>query len=181
MFKHELLFKLRDCILDKSIKLSSGKESNFYIDCRKLSLSRVGAKVICNAVCEKINEIVDLTGTPIHTLAAEGVGGTAIAHATMGHHVLIDNLLIVRSSPKLHGTQSSIEGASNVKSETPIILVEDVVTTGNSVIKAAKILEESNYIVNAIVALVDREEGADRLLSNLNYNFFPILKRSDFK
>jgi orotate phosphoribosyltransferase len=119
---------------DKPFILSSGKESPYYLDCRKVTLYSPSFQLIGDLFWEEVRfSFVD------------GVAGMSIEG------------LLVRKEPKKHGTHKQIEG--NIKPGMRIVLVEDVVTTGGSVLKALSALREAGAQVVKVLALVDREEG----------------------
>jgi len=88
------------------------------------------------------------------------------------------NGFIVRKEPKGHGTKRFIEG--NIKKGMKVVIVEDVVTTGTSVLKAIKRAEEAGLKIIKVITLVDREEGGKKIIEREGYNFSSIFTRSDF-
>jgi orotate phosphoribosyltransferase len=147
--------------------LSSGKKSNFYIDCRKATLHPQGAKLIGKIILEKIKGLkVDAVGGL--TLGADPIVGAVI---TLGD---IPGF-IVRKKEKEHGTKQKIEG--HIEKGWNVVIVEDVATTGASALQAIEAAEAAGAKVVKVVSVVDREEGATEALKN--YVFEPILKRSE--
>ena len=98
------------------------------------------------------------------TLGADPlVSGVSLVSALDGRMV---NALIIRKEPKGYGTASQIEGPLPVKG-SKITVLEDVVTTGGSSIKAVKVLRDEGYIVERVVSIVDRQEGGkDAMMDN---------------
>ena len=88
------------------------------------------------------------------------------------------NGLIVRKEAKGHGTQAWIEGPLP-KEGTKITVLEDVTTTGGSAIKAVEKLREAGYVVDRVVTIIDREEGADALMKETELELCSIFKLSD--
>ncbi len=86
---------------------------------------------------------------------------------------------IIRKEPKSHGLGAWIEGKRNLYEAARVVIVEDVVTTGGSSIKAAKRAEEEGLEVVAIVAIVDRDEGGAETIREAGYDFMAIFTRGD--
>jgi len=143
-------------------KLSSGKKSNHYLNCKPVSLNGFGLKLISELFLELINsETKAVSGL---TLGADPlVSGVILLAANKG--IYLDGL-IIRKEIKNYGTKSGIEGP-NLDSKTVVTVLEDVVTTAGSCLKAINKLRENDYIVNEVLTIVDREEGgADVLREN---------------
>ena len=86
---------------------------------------------------------------------------------------------IIRKEPKKHGTASWIEGDKSLNPGTRVAIVEDVVTTGGSMLKAIEIVKAQGLEVVQVLALVDREEGGRENLAKEGYNLEPILTKTD--
>ncbi len=147
--------------------LSSGKKSDFYVDCRKVTLHPQGAKLIGKLVLEKIKGIkIDAVGGM--TLGADPIIGAVV---TLGD---IPGF-IVRKKAKEHGTKQRIEGL--IQPGWRVLIVEDVATTGGSALEAIAAAEEAGAKVVKVISVVDREEGAKEALAN--YDFDPIFRKSE--
>jgi orotate phosphoribosyltransferase len=85
--------------------------------------------------------------------------------------------MIIRKKERAHGTGKLIEG--NMKSGDRILLVEDVTTTGRSVVAAAEIIRKEGGIVNRVLVVVDREEGASQLMEDNGLNLIPLVRASE--
>jgi len=146
--------------------LSSGKKSPYYLDCRKITLFSPSFNLIGALFWQKIKY-----------LGVDGVAGMSIGADPIVCAILAksaeDNLplegLLIRKEPKKYGTQKQVEG--NVKEGMNVVLVEDVVTTGGSVLKAAEILEKERLEIIKILALIDREEGGKENIEKKGYEF----------
>ena len=128
--------------------LSSGQESEHYVNCKPVILTGRGLELVSKMMLENIDDkcVAGLT------LGADPlVSGVALVGKGAG--------LIIRKEPKGHGTQSQIEGPLPPVGTT-ITVLEDVTTTGESAIKAVEVLRSSGYHVNRVVTIVDRQEGA---------------------
>ncbi len=146
--------------------LTSGRESNYYIDIKKLITNPRALKLIAELMEEKTRQL----NIEFDKIAGPELGAVPIATALALKTE--KPLLIVRKKKKEHGTGKQIEG--EIKVGDRILLVEDVTTTGGSVLRAAKILEEKGAIVAAISVVVDREEGAKNLIEG-KYKFIPLI------
>ncbi len=147
---------VRDAYKHGDFTLASGRKSNHYVNCKPVSLSGKGLELIS----ELILDYVDLNSLAVAglTLGADPiVSGVAMKAFQSGRNL---DALIVRKSPKGHGTQAWLEGPLPAKGSL-ITVLEDVVTTGGSSIKAVKHLRDSGYLVERVVTIVDRQEGAE--------------------
>ena len=112
------------------------------------------------------------------TLGADPlVSGVSLVSALDGRLV---NALIVRKEPKGHGTEAWIEGLLP-PAKTKVTVLEDVVTTGGSAIKAAEKLRDAGYIIERVVSLVDRKEGGGDAIKEAGLELRSIFTLEDFK
>lgn len=134
--------------------LASGRKSSHYVNCKPVSLSGIGLELISNLLLDFIDrQAVAVAGL---TLGADPLVSGVAMKASQSDRQL--DALIVRKKAKGHGTQSWLEGPR--PSEGSLITVlEDVVTTGGSAIKAVEHLRDAGYLVNRVVSIVDRQEG----------------------
>ncbi len=143
-------------------QLSSGKQSSHYLNCKPVSLNGYGLNLISELFLELINsETKAVAGL---TLGADPlVSGVILLAANKG--VPLDGL-IIRKEVKNYGTKAGIEGPK-LEDNIVVTVLEDVVTTAGSCLKAINKLRENNYVVNEVISIVDREEGgADNLRKN---------------
>ena len=167
--KEELieLLKTKEAVKFGDFTLSSGKKSDFYVDCRKITLHPQGARLIAQIILEKIKgSKVDAIGGL--TLGADPITSSVVALSDIPG-------FIVRKKEKEHGTRQKIEGI--IESGFNVVIVEDVATTGASALQAIEAVEAVGAKVVKVIAVVDREEGAAEALKN--YDFDPIIKKSD--
>jgi orotate phosphoribosyltransferase len=152
---------LRRLLLERSVQrgsftLSSGRQSSYYIDCRFTTMSAAGMVLIGRMGWDAIRQAgwkpVAVGGL---TMGADPVA-YAIAAASFGSDAPLD-AFSVRKAPKDHGTLRLIEG--NFKPGDAVVIVEDVITSGESARRAAAAVEEAGGRVLGIIAVVDREEG----------------------
>ncbi|MDM7937239.1 MAG: orotate phosphoribosyltransferase [Cyanobium sp. CZS 48M] len=134
--------------------LASGRSSDHYVNCKPVSLSGYGLALLAMALLEQVEEgAAAVAGL---TLGADPlVSGVAMAAAQAG---LPLDALIVRKQAKGHGTGAWLEGPLPAAGGR-ITVLEDVVTTGGSSLKAVEQLREAGYIVERVVTIVDRQEG----------------------
>ncbi len=153
--KEELLELLKkDAYKKGEFTLSSGKTSEHYVNCKPVTLSGRGLTLASLSMLQHVNTPV-VAGL---TLGADPlISGVALVSALDSRLV---NGLIVRKEAKGHGTQAWIEGPLP-KEGTKITVLEDVITTGGSAIKAVKRLRDAGYEVNRVVSIVDRQEDAE--------------------
>src|SRR5437016_10186330 len=173
----EDLGQLRDIIRQKSLRigdftLSSGKKSSYYLDCRMTTLDPKGALLIARLILDRIR------AGKIH---ADAIGGLTIGADPIATAVAVVSALegqplpafIVRKETKGHGTQRCIEGYDG-RPGSRVIVVDDVCTTGDSILKAAEKAEQAGYHVVATFCVVDREEGGTAIIAK-KYPFYSLL------
>ena len=150
--KDELLELLKkDAYKKGEYKLSSGKTSEHYVNCKPVTLSGRGLTLARLLMLKE----VDTSYVAGLTLGADPlVSGVALVSALDSRMV---NALIVRKEAKGHGTQAWIEGLLPPE-KTKITVLEDVITTGGSAIKAVEKLRDAGYEVDTVVSIVDRQE-----------------------
>ena len=162
--KEELLELLKNYAYKKGeFKLSSGKTSEHYVNCKPVTLSGRGLTLSSLLLLKEV-ETSYVGGL---TLGADPlVSGVALVSALDSRLV---NGLIVRKEAKGHGTRAYIEGLLPPEG-TKITVLEDVITTGGSAIKAATRLRDAGYVVERVVAIVDRQEDkeADEFMESAN-------------
>ncbi len=172
----QMLFNLS--YREGAFRLTSGKESDFYIDCKQTTLSAEGA-YLCGMLIH--NQIMK------SNIRIAGVGGMTLGADPLVTAVSIISFLrkrsipafIIRKERKGHGTGSWIEGILNIPFESKVTLVEDVVTTGGTLIKAIKRTEEAGLKVAQVITIVDREEGGREALYEIGHELIPLFLRRD--
>jgi orotate phosphoribosyltransferase len=135
--------------------LSSGRKSDYYFDCRQTSLHPYGAWLIGSLFLHMLKDehVAAVAGM---TMGADPlVTATSLAAYRNGIHL---PALIVRKETKEHGAGRAVEGLANVYKGDRIIMLEDVVSTGGSVLKACKRVEEAGLEVAAVFCILNREE-----------------------
>ncbi len=188
MIKGDLSFdekrkRLMEILKERSYRegdftLTSGKKSPYYIDCKTTTLLPEGAY---------------LTGTLfLEMLMNQGQKVEAVGGMTLGADPLVSSVsvlsflkgfplpaLIIRKKPKGHGTSAWIEGTDNVPPGSKVALLEDVVTTGGTLLTSAKRLQDAGYLVTRVLCLVDREEGGKEALEASGFHLESIITRKE--
>ena len=158
------------------IKLASGKTSHYYIDARAVTLSSEGAFLVGSIIFDLVREFkVKAVGGP--TLGADPMVG-ALAVVSFQNHRPI-NTFLIRKTPKSHGRMLQVEGPA-LEAGDEVVLLDDVATTGGSLIDSIVILKKMNVRVKKAIVIVDRNEGAGDNLSKEGCELISIFKASDF-
>lgn len=154
--------------------LASGRKSNFYFDSKKTTLRPEGAYLVAAEMLQMLSEKrIDADAVGGLTLGADPiVCPIAALSYTTGSPL---RAFIVRKEAKDHGTTRQIEG--DLEPASRVVVVDDVVTTGGSTLKAIEAAESAGHEVVAVLCIVDREEGGAEALSR--WPFFPLFTRSE--
>jgi orotate phosphoribosyltransferase len=140
--------------------LASGRTSTHYVNCKPVSLSGLGLALLSAQMLELVES--EATAVAGLTLGADPlVSGVAQAAALAGRQL---DALIVRKEAKGHGTGAWLEGPLPTAGSV-ITVLEDVVTTGGSSLKAVHQLRKAGYAVNRVVTIVDRQEGGQEAMT----------------
>lgn len=175
--------RLRAILLEKSyqkrlVTLTSGRVSDFYIDCKQTTLSAEGAYLAGKVMFEYIRRV---------TSKIRGVGGMTLGADPLVSAISVISYIagepipafIIRKEPKKHGTASWIEGKGNLFPGAMVTIVEDVVTTGGTLLKAIERAEAEGLKVAQVLTLVDRQEGGKECLEDRGYNLEAVFLRKD--
>lgn len=176
------LKRLKELVLEfsyqkKEVRLASGRISDFYFDGKQTTLHPEGAHLVAQLILEKIRQDFP---------EAEAIGGPTLGADPMASSVAVMSYqqgmplpaFIVRKEPKGHGTMSWIEGARHLHQGMKVVLLEDVITTGGSILKAADRVKEAGLVPIGIVVLVDREEGGRENLESQGLKVASLLTKS---
>jgi len=169
MKKDELIQLLKECgaIQFGRFVLTSGAISDYYIDIKKASASPNVLRKIALAMAEYAEGYDLLAGMELGAVPLV----VALSLETKIPYV------IIRKGERGHGTGKQIEGG-NVKNKK-VLVIEDVTTSGGSLVKTLKILRENQGKVDEVLVVVDRESGAEERLRDLDVSFIPLLSVSD--
>jgi orotate phosphoribosyltransferase len=162
---------------EREVTLASGRKSNFYFDGKQTTLHPRGAVLVGKAFLEAARSF----GLPIEGVGGLTLGADPIATATS----MISSLesepfpaFIIRKEPKGHGTGQWLEGRKNLRPGARVVIVEDVVTTGGSSMKAIERAREEGLEVVGVVTLVDREEGGSECFAAAGIPFKAIFTKT---
>jgi orotate phosphoribosyltransferase len=174
MNSHEIL---REEILNKAVVhgkviLSSGKEADYYVDLRRVTLDSVAAPLV-GAVMLELTQDLDYEAVGGLTLGADPVA-TAMMHVAAQQGRNLDSF-VVRKAEKAHGLQRRIEGP-DVKGRR-VLAVEDTSTTGGSVLTAVEALQEAGAIVVAVAVIVER--GAKLKIDEAGFEYRAAYQLAD--
>ncbi len=161
----------------KHVVLASGRESDFFIDCKQTVLSAEGHALVGELLCDAI--------APFDPQAVAGVelGGCSLASAVsltsyLRHEPL--DAMYVRKDAKDHGSRREIEGDTLLPANVRVALLEDVITSGGSTLKAAAKLRDAGHVVVGVAVLVDRLEGGREAIEAAGLTVASIYTRADF-
>jgi orotate phosphoribosyltransferase len=163
----------------RQVILASGKESDFYIDCKRTALTAEGHVLIGRCLLAEVLRVrPPVRGVGGLTLGADPIA-SAIALTSFLEGQPVD-AFIVRKEPKGHGTGQWIEGRTTIPDGSRVIVLEDVVTTGGSAIKAIERCRAERLEVVACLALVDRLEGGRQAIEATGVALTALFTRQDF-
>lgn len=183
-------YRLLDMLRARSFKrgevtLASGKKSNFFIDCKRTILVPEGLALVGHVVLDAIGDALEerVGEGVLDAVAAVPLGGCPIADSAAllayqrGESM---GVLYVRKERKDHGTRCEVEGSQSVPHGAKVVLVEDVVTSGGSSLRAVEALKRAGYELLFVVTLVDRLEGGRERLAGAGVDCRAVFTRRDF-
>lgn len=176
--RNRLLELLRErSFAKRRVVLASGKESDFFIDCKQTVLTAEGHSLVADVMLD------ELTRMPaFDAVAGVELGGCPLASAVSlvsFQRKTPHDCVYVRKDAKDHGSARQIEGNTTLAKGARVLLLEDVVTSGGSTMNAAAKIELAGYTIAGVIALVDRLEGG-RDAIGAKYTFHAIYTRHDF-
>lgn len=155
-------------------KLASGKTASYYLDCRRVTLDSRGANLVAEGILERLGDsLPDAVGGM--AIGADPITGAVITMAGQRGHRLKG--FIVRKESKQHGTGQDVEGP--VEPGDRAWILEDVVTTGGSSLKAIEKAEAAGLKIEGVIAIVDRLAGGEETFRNAGYPFQSLLTTKD--
>jgi orotate phosphoribosyltransferase len=163
----------------RPVTLSSGKPSDFYVDSKQTVLSAEGHFLVGQLFCALVER---------HCPEVEAVGGLTMGADPLASATALVSFLsgrprhafYVRKEPKGHGTQQWIEGQKLLRAGAPVAIVEDVITTGASTLKAIERARLHDLRVVHVIALVDRQEEGGREAVAREAPVTTLFTRADF-
>jgi len=183
--REEARTRLRELLRDRSfarkrVVLASGKESDFFIDCKQTVLTAEGHALVGELMLDALAEL-----PACDALAGVELGGCPLASAVSLTSHLRDpatakDAVYVRKDAKEHGSKRVLEGDTRLAPGASLVILEDVTTTGGSTLKAVEKLRAAGYRVSGVVALVDRLEGGREAIEATGLPFVALYTRRDF-
>ena len=162
----------------KRVILASGRESDFFIDCKQTILTAEGHALVGELMFDALRELP----------ACEAVAGVELGGCPLASAVSLISFqkgralaaLYVRKEQKDHGSKRLVEGDRAIRPAMPVVVLEDVITTGGSTLKAVDKLGQAGVKVVGVVALVDRLEGGAEAIRAAGLPLVTIANRRDF-
>ena len=177
-YRSEILPLLKDkCYKKGDFTLSSGRKTQYYVNCKSITLNGESMCKICPMILEHITPDVKAVGGL--TLGADPLV-TGVAMMAWGGGKIKLASLIVRKQAKGYGTNSYIEGPQ-LPEGSEVTVLEDVITTGGSSIIAVERLRDAGYVVNRVISIVDRQEDgeADDNMKEANLELISLFTLKD--
>ncbi len=162
----------------RRVVLASGRESDFFIDCKQAVLTAEGHALVGALMFDALSRLpacvavagVELGGCPL---------ASAVALVSFQRGAALD-AVYVRKDAKDHGSKRLLEGSSALAPGAPLVILEDVITTGGSTLKAVAKLREAGFTVTGVIALVDRLEGGREAIEAEGLPVVGLFTRRDF-
>ncbi len=177
----DLKRRLARILIEKSYRegdfvLSSGRRSDYYFDCRVTALHPEGSWLI-GTLFNKLLANVDIKGVGGMTLGADPlVSATTVISHEVGRPLAG---LLVRKEAKGHGTGQYVEGLGNFENGDKVAMVEDVVTTGGSLLKACERVSDAGLNIVTVCTILDRQEGGREILKDAGYDLLSLFTREE--
>jgi len=176
MTKQDLAAKIADaCVLRGAFTLRSGRTSTYYLDKYLFSTRPEILRELGGLFAERVREVERATGKPVSRLAGAELGGIPLV--TVASMATGLPCIFVRNAKKDYGTAKQMEGA--LKPGEAVVFVEDVATTGGQALEAVKVLRDAGADVLAVVATIDRQEGARENVEGAGLRFEALFTKTD--
>ena len=154
--------------------LASGKKATFYLDCRKLTLDGESANVIAHGMLESMgDDLPDAVGGM--AIGADPITAAIITVAWQQQKTIKG--FIVRKAAKEHGTQQMVEGP--VEAGQRVVMVEDVVTTGGSSLRAIEHARNHGLKVDRLISIVNRGTDTEKIFADVDVKYSTLLSLAD--
>jgi orotate phosphoribosyltransferase len=178
--RERLLALLRTLSFERrKVVLASGRESDFYIDCKRTALTAEGHALVGRLLFDRIRRLRPLPrGAGGLTLGADPLASAVALTSWLEKEPL--DAFIVRKEPKGHGTGQWIEGRKTIPDGSRVAVLEDVVTSGGSALKAIERCRAEKLEVAGCFALVDRMEGGREAILAQGVTLDCLFTREDF-
>jgi len=162
----------------KKVVLASGKESDFFIDCKQTVLTAEGHVLVGLSMFAALKDL-----GRVDAIAGVELGGCPLASAvalTSFQRGRPLDAVYVRKEVKDHGSKRALEGDTKLSPGARIAILEDVTTTGGSTMKAAEKVRAAGYEIAGVITLVDRLEGGREAIEQAGMKLVAIYTRRDF-
>lgn len=172
--------RLAELLLQKSyvrgeVTLTSGQKSDYYFDCKQTALDAEGGYLLGKCLLQLLKPEI------------QGVGGMTLGADPLVSSVSVLSFeegrslpgFIVRKKAKGHGTNQYLEGLANFSEGARVAVLEDVVTTGGSLLTACRRTREAGLLISQIVCVLDREQGGKELLRGHGYNLEALFTKKE--
>lgn len=175
--------RLAHLLYSKSYKegnftLTSGKKSDYYFDCKQTALHPEGSYLLGKLFLELIRDSgMDVKGVGGMTLGADPLISAVTVMSYMEGFPLPG--FIVRKKSKGHGTNAFLEGMANFEQGHEVCLLEDVVTTGGTLLTACERVKDAGLDIRGIICVLDREEGGRENIARAGYELISIFTRKE--
>ncbi|KPK44689.1 MAG: orotate phosphoribosyltransferase [Nitrospira bacterium SM23_35] len=182
VFSTDMKNRLMELIIEKAFRYSeepvfrlvSGKMSNYYFNCKAVTLCPEGMYLTGNLIFDLIKD-----------LRVKGIGGLTLGADPIAYAAAYTSYLrgmpveafIVRKTAKAHGTMQWIEG--NIAKDDTVVIVDDVITTGKSTIEAITRSQQAGLEIVKVIALIDRQEGGKEAIAAIGYQLTSIITREE--
>ncbi|NMB35518.1 MAG: orotate phosphoribosyltransferase [Firmicutes bacterium] len=166
----------------KKVRLASGRESDFYIDCRRVTLTAEGVHKLARYILHLIHKeypAVKAVGGPALGAVPLSAAISALSYASPSNTPPLDTFF-VRAEPKKHGSGNKVDGPT-LREGLPLLVLDDVLTTGGSLLKAVRAVQELGCRVEKVLVIVDRQEGGRENLTREGLSVASILTRADLE
>jgi len=169
--------------------LASGKQSDFYIDVRRVALSAPGHRLLGTLLLDAIEgrraRGKSRGDHTVDAVAGVELGGCPLASAvSLTSEIRLDvealPAVYVRKKAKEHGTGNLVEAPFGMVRDDRVVLVEDVITSGGSSLRAIEAIREAGYFVTQVIVVVDRQEGGVKAVKKVVPNVTALFTRGDF-
>jgi len=177
----EMKRRLAKLLLEKSYRegefiLTSGEKTDYYFDCRQTALHPEGAWLIGSLLADMIQDIPAVAVGGMTLGADPLVTATSVIARQQGRSLAG---LLVRKEAKGHGAKQYVEGLANVMPGDRVIMLEDVITSGASVLKACLRAQEAGLTIAAVCAILDREEGGREAVTAAGFELRSLFTRPE--
>ena len=166
---------------EEPFTLKSGKKSRLFIDIKEACSNPTILTEIVYSIREQLTILGNTKSLKFNLIGSVAVGGISIGSVLLFIYLydwyLLYPHIIVRTEKNDRGTQTKIIG--DCKGKT-VVLIEDVATSGGSIIDAVQAIRDAGGICDDVIVVVDREEGAKERCDKVGLNLISVLKKSDF-